>query len=187
MPTVTQDNHVKDMALRSQRRPEPLQKRPGRLERLAGIVGNILAPAFCLGGKRVKQRQSFGVQGFPDVEFGRCIEGAAHFLHAQKQGETGIEPARQGWVSAPILGGENGRRALSRAETIERLTPVIAKLLAPGMNAAAEIGGEMMAGLSGCLVVPELSATLEGQRCATKREALAAIGGKIRFHFDTDP
>lgn len=77
---------------------------------------------------------------------------------------------------------EDGRCPLPGPEAIEFPTPFIAQLVAPGVNGATKVACKVVTGLPRRLVVGELAAAFEGKRRAAKREAFAAVGGKVGFH-----
>jgi len=114
-------------------------------------------------------------------QLGRRIERLPHFLDPHQQRKTGIEPAGDGGIIAPVLARIESAGPLAGAEAIESLASIIAKRLALGVDAAPKVGLEIMARLPGELVMAELVAAFERKGGAAEGETLAAFGGEGMF------
>lgn len=122
------------------------------------------------------------MKGFADFEFFGGFEGPAHFLDAEQQGEAGIEAAGDCGIAAPVLASKDGGGPLAGTEAIKGLAAVIAQFFAALVNGAAEVGRQVMAGLTGGLIVGELGAAGKGERDAAQGKALIALRCEVGFH-----
>ncbi len=118
-----------------------------------------------------------------NIQFCCRLERPPHFLDTQQQRKAGIKSARNSRFTPPVFACEDCRCPLPGTEAVKGFTAIIAQLLTPGVNAAAEVTSEVLAGFAGELVMPELAAALKRKRRAAERKAFAAVGGKVGFHF----
>ncbi len=140
---------------------QPTQERLAFGKDMACRFAHILAPALGQLGKRLKQAAALLMQYGVDIEISGGFECLPHLLKAHEIGETGVKPAGNGWITPPVLAGKDCAGALPRPQTVESFAPVIAEIFALGVNGAAEVLRQIVAGHTRTLIVRELFSSIE--------------------------